>query len=769
MTFALFALLVPLVAAPARIRVETEDMEGAWRLQTNIGGYSGGGFRVSNARGVATDGLRASLDIPHAGRWIVWARGYEGGGGDRRFRVAVAGKALPPTHAGRTQQAFSWQRAGEVELAAGETTLEVLDAGDSYECPDAVILTEDPAYDPDAARRALAFPEGSRPEDLGERNNRRLIEETGRDRPPIEEVAASSYAWEKRRAALAPFVREALGLAPPPEKTPLAARTAGVLERDGYRLEKVVFESRRDFPVTANLYLPERIARPAPTVLCPIGHWGLSKAEPRIQARAITLARMGFVALVYDPLGQGERAVAGNGHDTAFLAWLAGESNMTYMIWDSIRAIDYLATRPEVDTARLGSTGCSGGGLNTLYLEAVEERLRATVPVGYVVTFRSFFETGISHCPCSHVPGLGRSTDMPEIAALAAPRAQLLVGGERDPMFTGDGMRDAFAQILRIYGALGVPERADLLIVDAEHDYNQPMRERMYGFFARHLAGIGDGSAIPEPPFTPEPRESLFCFPEGRVPASSKTYRDLVIERIRALEIPRPAQETRAIVARLIRAAPGDLRARDVPGDGALRRLVFTASDGYESRGILAEPADADGAVVYVTGAAIEDTACDEALAAARPPRAAALFIEPRLWDARSGGGHVAWTNGVLNGEPAAAGWARDLSEAGRWMRGKHDRVALVARGPAAAVAAIVALAGYPGTFDACAIEGAPRSWTDLAAPPPVVAGAFLPGIAKAGAPASLLDAARIPTLILEGALDRAKLAAFLDASAKEP
>ena len=165
---------------------------------------------------------------------------------------------------------------------------------------------------------------------------------------------------------------------PWPEKTPLNARVTGVVERDAYKIEKVIFESRPNFPVTANLYMPKGRTLPAPGVVGSCGHSANGKALEAYQSFAQGLARLGYVCLIFDPIGQGERLQyvtadfkprrgtgSGEHRHAGDQQFLTGEFFGAWRAWDGIRALDYLLTRPEVDATRVGITGNSGGGTMT--------------------------------------------------------------------------------------------------------------------------------------------------------------------------------------------------------------------------------------------------------------------------------------------------------------------------------------------------------------------------------------------------------------------
>jgi dienelactone hydrolase len=491
-----------------------------------------------------------------------------------------------------------------------------------------------------------------------------------------------------------------------------------------------------------------------------VGHWGLSKEEPVVQARAASFARLGLAALVYDALGQGERAVPGNEHSNAAIAALLGESNMTYMVWDSVRALDLLEGRGEIDGSRLGVTGCSGGGLNTLYLMAVDGRLDAAVPVGYVCAFASFLGTGILHCPCSHVPGMARLSDMGEIAALFAPKPLLVVGGRKDPMFTEAGMRAAFGEIERNYALQGAEPPA-LFFDDCGHDYSRPMRERAYGFFLKALRGQGTGDPVPEPleegAWKPEPPGELSFWVNGRVPPRSATYRACVeaglaahrgLPRAKVLEglgglVPRPDPALWPWSA-VPHSAPAGILT-----DG-LRGEIVQGDEGLSHRALAVARHGASGGVASaLTAVVLEDAGLTpftegflrEILALGLGE---ARAVEPPLWSETGERAHLAWTNGLLVGRPLAALWARALlAEVGR----APGDVVMVARGPAASSTALVVALLAGAKVRALATVGAPATWLDLVAGSVGRQGAILPRAGLLGDVADLLGAASIPVL----------------------
>ena len=345
-------------------------------------------------------------------------------------------------------------------------------------------------------------------------------------------------AAEKRRASLRTredaegYVREVRAkiqqcFGPWPEKTPLNARITGVIERDTYTIEKAIFESRPNFPVTGNLYLPKGRKSPAPGVVGVCGHSANGKAEGAYQSFAQGLARMGYVCLLIDPIGQGERLQyvtaefkprhgVGTGEHlyAGNQQFLTGEFFGSWRAWDGIRALDYLLTRPEVDPKNVGITGNSGGGTMTTWLCGVEPRWTMAAPSCFVTTFRRNLENELpadtEQCP-PHVLALG--LDHSDFIAAMAPKPVVLLGKEKD-FFDARGIEEAYARLKRLYALLGAEENIGLFIGPTPHGYTQENREAMYRWF-NHVTDVSDAKT--EPAITVEKDETLWCTSHGQV------------------------------------------------------------------------------------------------------------------------------------------------------------------------------------------------------------------------------------------------------------
>ncbi len=400
---------------------------------------------------------------------------------------------------------------------------------------------------------------------------------------------SSAQDWQAHTQAVRENFRLALGQFP--ERTPLNPQLVGILERDGYVVEKLLIESQPGFPVTVNLYRPPEITEPLPAVLNPLGHWADGKGEVVVQARGIGLARHGYVALVYDPIGQGERSQhwdrATNSnpmtssteqHAGACLpCWLVGQTVINHMVWDGVRMLDYLEMRTDVDSSRIGCTGASGGGTFTMFLTAFDDRIKAAVPVCSTATYERMHSKGQIGDPCQDPVGsYPNDMDMADLLMSRAPLPMQIMSTTYD-FFPLIGARDVYADVLDCYTALGVPERANMVEPPAHHDYNQPMRESMYAWFNRWLKD--EPEPVTEAPFSPETPETLWCTASGQAILSDRNETVVSLNERRAAElapaIPEMAKRKAADSHRqdTREAARAVLAYDEVPAAGAMQTL----------------------------------------------------------------------------------------------------------------------------------------------------------------------------------------------------
>jgi cephalosporin-C deacetylase-like acetyl esterase len=335
----------------------------------------------------------------------------------------------------------------------------------------------------------------------------------------------SREAVEARQQKLREFFVEQLGGLP--EKTPLNAQLVGKLPGEGYRIEKVIFESRPNHRVTANLYLPEG-SGPFPGVVVSSGHSRTGKTAPYNQRFGIMLARHGMAALCYDPIGQGERSQILTPEGTPqfpgtttehFLVGvgsiLVGRNTASYRVWDGIRAIDYLASRPDIDADRIGMTGCSGGGTLTSYVMALDDRVACAAPACYLTTFRQLIETiGPQDAEQNIYGQLAFGMDQPDYVLMRAPRPTFISATTGD-FFGIAGTWDNFRQSKRIYGLLGHPERVDLVEVVGEHGVQPTNLAAIAQWMRRWLVGKDGPVAVEE--LSVRPESELLCTEKGQV------------------------------------------------------------------------------------------------------------------------------------------------------------------------------------------------------------------------------------------------------------
>lgn len=330
------------------------------------------------------------------------------------------------------------------------------------------------------------------------------------DAPP-----ESLIDWKHRKKKLRQQLTEAWG-GFPSEDAPLKPEILGTIQRDGYRIEKVIFQTFRDVWMTANAYVPDLPGR-LPAVLCVHGHWKGAKQDPHVQARCIGLARLGFFVLAVDAFGAGERGLGKalgeyHGEMVAATLWPVGRPLSGLQVYENRRAVDYLLTRPEVDGNRLGITGASGGGNQSMYAGAFDERFKAVVPVCSVGNYQSYL--GAACCMCEVVPGSLSFTEEWGVLSLTAPRGLMIISATQDAFqFSVGEARKSLAFVKPVYQLYGQPDNVKHAIFESRHDYNQPMREAMYGWMTRYLKNQGDGSPIPEPQMSTEDPEALRCFP----------------------------------------------------------------------------------------------------------------------------------------------------------------------------------------------------------------------------------------------------------------
>jgi hypothetical protein len=434
--------------------------------------------------------------------------------------------------------------------------------------------------------------------------------------------------WRRWRAPTLEALRGCLGLRKIPPRTPLRPRVVGRLERDGYVLERIVLETRPSFLMTANFYRPAGLRGRAPGVLCVHGHSMLGKTTDEVQLRSIAYAREGFCVLAVDATGHGERVHIG--HRRKFAIITADLALEGIQVWDNMRCVDYLASRPEVDAGRLGITGCSGGGNQTMYTAAMDERLVAAIPVCSVSALRGqIFTPNSIGCDCECVPDLMRhGLENAVVCALIAPRRLAVLSGTQDITFPIQFARDAAPRLARFYRAIGYADRFRFIERPVSHGYHRPLRELSGEWFARWLGGKAPGAGrsaagragatqaiakqagaaqasatqsggsqaggrYSEVGAVCEPDERIWCFPGGQLPPDSETLGTLAHaagrKLVARLRVPRGQAQRQALREAIrdqvlggfpARCPLGTLETKPVRRGGAVRWEVELVSEG---------------------------------------------------------------------------------------------------------------------------------------------------------------------------------------------
>ena len=391
-----------------------------------------------------------------------------------------------------------------------------------------------------------------------------------------------------------------------PERTPLNPRVTGVIQRDGYRVEKVIFESQPNHHVSALLFLPDagKYEPPYPGVLVPCGHSDNGKAYESYQTIGAFLALNGMAALVFDPIDQGERSqmlsqlpsLAGTRAHTmlGIGSILLGRNTALFEIWDGMRAIDYLQSRPEVDSRRIGCTGNSGGGTQTSYLMSLDERIIAAAPSCYITGFERLLDTiGPQDAEQNIYGQLAFGMDHADYLMMRAPMPILICAATED-FFDITGVWNSFRYAKRLYTRMEFAERIELLENDAGHNYNRLQRQGVVRWMSRWL--LNKDQPITEPEIKLLSDEEVLCAPGGQVmnlDGARSTYdlnrdleKDLAGRRKKLW-----ANQDRVALLDEVRRIAGIRKLAELP-EPKVTRSETVERDGYQVKKIILTPED---------------------------------------------------------------------------------------------------------------------------------------------------------------------------------
>ena len=546
------------------------------------------------------------------------------------------------------------------------------------------------------------------------------------------------------------------------ERGPLEPRIVGTLDGDGYRVEKVILQSRPHHHITAALFLPTG-AGPHPAVLVSCGHSRTAKAAEYNQAMCIALARDGLAALCFDPIGQGERSqqihpdgrpVQSGTTTEHFLmgvgSILVGRNTAHYRIYDGLRCLDYLASRDDIDSGKLGCTGCSGGGTMTSYLMALDDRIACAAPACYITTFERLIQTiGPQDAEQNIFGQLAFGMEQTDYLLMRAPKPTLVCATTAD-FFDIIGTWDTARQAKRFFGTLGAPECVDLVEAPGRHGLGPLGRRTMVQWMRRWLAGIDQPVVEREMQYWKEPE--LQCTPRGQVllePGERSVY-DLNADVAAALAEQRRGRRTdglppglrdeirQRIVARPLDEIPARTArvAGSLPQDGyRVERLVLEAEGQLPLPCLRFVPDKPTGAVAIVVDgkgkSAQASPGSDTPSVARQMASEGAVVLAVDL----SGLGETAtgkpssvlsaeWKEfylAYLMGRSLVGFRAEEVLAAARWAINEHKppeaSVTLVAR-DRAVVAALHAAALEADLFAKCRFEDGLESWHEIAGRP---------------------------------------------------
>ena len=339
--------------------------------------------------------------------------------------------------------------------------------------------------------------------------------------------------WQTRRAHLRKQILSAAGLLPMPPRNPLHPQIFGRIENKTYSIEKVLLETMPGYYLGGNLYRPLKAA-PAggfPGIVSPHGHWDYGRLEhsaiASVPARCINLAQQGYVVFCYDMVGYNDTIQTP--HDFGGpVEQLWDFSPLSLLLWNAIRAVDFLESLSGVDAARIGATGASGGATQTFLLAAVDDRIQFSAPVNMISAIMQ--GGGL----CENAPNLRLDTFNVEIAAMMAPRPMIMVSATGD--WTRNNLTEEFPAVRAIYELFGQAANVEAMHQDAPHNYNQVAREAVYRFFGKHVLGESVSAKFKERGIRLEKLQDMLALHNRTLPGNALDYAGLFAQWVRTAQ-----------------------------------------------------------------------------------------------------------------------------------------------------------------------------------------------------------------------------------------
>lgn len=539
-----------------------------------------------------------------------------------------------------------------------------------------------------------------------------------------------------------------------PERTPLNAKLVSTIDQPTYQIELIHFESQPGHRVTGNLYVPKG-AGPFPAVIVSSGHSRTGKTADYNQRFGIAMAENGIMALCYDPIGQGERSqiVTPDGKpqfeattEEHFLVGsgsiLVGRNTATYRIWDAMRALDYLESRPDVNRERLGMMGCSGGGTLTSYVMALDDRVYCAAPACYLTTFEHLVQTlGPQDSEQNIFAQLKLGIDQCDYVLLRAPKPTLISATTED-FFGISGTWVNYRQNKRIYTRLGFSERLEIVEADGTHGVQPENLSAIVHWMKRWLLNSNAQQATPIKPFAEYatlPEDKLLVTPKGQVllDQGERSVFDLNFEIAERLREPslrtQNLVEIQTTIRKELEIPTADSlkiqsnRAGKVQRDGYhIDKLVIHSSDNFPLPALTFHPVDpSDSAYLYLSdGGKTTDSQAAGPIEKIVDEGYVVVTVDlrgqgetadgtphPRLGDWRT------FYLAYLLGDSVVAAHTRDIISSAKWIANyqseKPREVHLIANGQTA-VAAMHAVILEPELFTSVEFRNAPEAWLPM-------------------------------------------------------
>jgi len=473
------------------------------------------------------------------------------------------------------------------------------------------------------------------------------------------EEIASRRSWEAVKEKRREEMRDMLGLLPWPERSPLNVRITGKLDEPGYTVENIAYESLPRAYVTGNLFVPKKRSGKVPAVVYVCGHaYSPYGNKTQYQRHGISLAKNGYVALILDSIQVAETFALHHGvsHQEMYHWYSRAYTPAGVEVWNAIRAIDYLESRPEIDADRIGMTGRSGGAAMTWFTAAVDPRIKVAIPVMGISTYAANVaaDTQKLHCDCMFAINFCRH-DMLHQGALIAPRPLLMAHGRKDNLFPVAGYEEFERKVGALYRSYGVAEQFKNIVVDTAHQDSDYLREQAIRWFDRYLLQIPDREL--DMSYTNAPDRSLAVFPDGP-PADAanprihetflktppfRAYSSLGEWEKRKTEILNALRE-KVFAGLASGAQPSrEVESKSPPQGGAANgfaELVFRSEPEIEIHGLLSKPEKIEKrlpALLYIASEGEDPHAIEDWLRPRRGERAVQLVVYPR------GIGTVTW------------------------------------------------------------------------------------------------------------------------------